>query len=261
MAIMPEGRAVIWDPLPENETQGRITPTQIILHTAVDHPGPTNLPDYFRRRNVYVESHFWVANSGLITQMMDTNVRADANYHANARAISIETEDDGDPEGNPWKPAQIDALIRIIVWASRTHDIPLQRCATPTAPGLGWHSMWSYPSDPINLTGPPARSPWTPAFGKTCPGSTRIRQIVEIIEPALFGGPTMPEPSQAIKQIQQALITAGYSLPTYGADGLADPDGETVMAVRAMANDVMAAAPDRRLGAMLRDLLKAADFG
>ncbi len=186
MARMP---GIIWDPLPENRTEPFINPSQIILHTAVD--GNLNIPDYFRRRDVFVESHFWIERDGTITQMVDTNRQADANYLANHTAISIETEDDGDPEGNPWTSAQLNSLIETVQWAAETHGIPIRRCPSSTAPGVGWHSMWSYP-DPINLRGRPKPSPWTPSLGKTCPGSTRIKQIVNIVLPAAAGEPVDP---------------------------------------------------------------------
>lgn len=57
--------------LPENATQGKIDPTQIILHTAVDAPGETDLHNYFGRPDVGVESHFFVQLDGDIIQYID----------------------------------------------------------------------------------------------------------------------------------------------------------------------------------------------
>ena len=170
MSIMQEATLRL---LPENETQSAIVPTQIILHTAVDAPGPTRLDRYFARQDVGLESHFWVPLDGTVVQMMDTNVRADANRLANVRAISIETEDEGDPEGVPWTDAQIAAIVSIIKWANKEHGIPMELAPAWNAPGLGWHAMWGAPS------------PWTPSRGKTCPGSTRITQFTEIVLPLL----------------------------------------------------------------------------
>lgn len=167
-----------WDPLPENNQQTEIVPTQVILHTAVDAPGPTRLEVYFARVDVKLESHFWIPLQRETVQMMDTEVRADANYRANKRpdgtgAISIETEDEGDPVGVPWTQYQIDKIIAICIWAHVVHGIPLVKCPGPDEPGLGYHAMWGAPSG------------WTPSRGKTCPGETRIRQFEEIILPAL----------------------------------------------------------------------------
>jgi hypothetical protein len=169
-----------WRPLPENETQSKIRPTQIILHTAVDAPGPTRLERYFARVDVTVESHFWVPLHRDIVQMMDTEVRADANYRANRRAdgtgaISIETEDEGDPIGVPWTKHQIDAIVAILLWAHIVHGIPMVKCAGPASPGIGYHAMWGAPSA------------WTPARGKTCPGPTRIAQFRDTILPRVQG--------------------------------------------------------------------------
>lgn len=224
--------SAIWTPLPENNTQPAITPTQIIVHTAVDSVNLINLYDYFRQAGVGAESHFWIRRNGTIYQGVDSEIRADANVSANRRpdgtgAISIETEDDGDPEGNPWTKAQMNAIIEVCKWAIRSHPrIEQRRCRNPTDPGLGWHSMWGY-QDPINLIGP-KRNPWTTAFGKTCPGKTRIRQHVTIIEPAVIGstiGGTMPVyPSFRISTMQNRLIELGYSVGAAGADGIWGPD-------------------------------------
>ena len=198
MAVYPGAK---WEPLPENETQGRITPTQIIYHTAVDHPGATNLRGYFARTDVKLESHFWVPNDGKTVQMMDTERRADANKNGNSRAISIETEDDGDPEGNPWNAAQIKALIELTKWLGVTHDIPMEVMHRWTEPGLGWHSMWGF-KDGVNLTGGYTTNPWTGVRGKTCPGKTRIKQILNEILPAL--AVTIPDAKQPWEHIANA---------------------------------------------------------
>lgn len=176
MARMP---GAIWNPLPENSFQPYIVPTQVILHTAVDKPGSTNLQRYFARTDIRFESHFWVALDGIITQMMDTEVRADANRRANLRpdgtgAVSIETEDEGDPVGIPWTEAQLDSIVDIIRWMNETHGVPMIETANPSASGVGYHSMWGAPSD------------WTPSVGKTCPGQTRINQFREVILPRLL---------------------------------------------------------------------------
>jgi hypothetical protein len=91
-----------WRPLPENEYQGKIDPDQLIWHSAVDGPGETDLWPFFARDDVVVESTFFIQLDGDIIQYTDTTVRADANRWANSRAISVETEDDGDPNNTRW---------------------------------------------------------------------------------------------------------------------------------------------------------------
>lgn len=184
MAIYP---GAVWSPLPENATQGSITPTQFIIHTAVDHPGPSNIPGYFARTDVSVESHFWIPLDGKTVQMMDTNVRADANLKGNSRAISVETEDEGDPEANPWTPAQLEALIDLMLWVEETHGVPMEIMPEWDAPGIGWHSMWGF-GDGRYHTGGYRTNPWTNSTGKTCPGRTRIEQIFSDVLPAVQAG-------------------------------------------------------------------------
>jgi len=202
-----------WEPLPENSTQSAIKPTQFIIHTAVDHK--LDIPAYFRRQDIKVESHFWLTRAGRLVQMMDTEIRADANYKANRRpdgsgAISVETEDDGDPEGIPWTPQQIRILVALVRWCGHAHDIPMRVCRTPSDPGIGWHSMWSY-GDPVNLTGTARASQWTTALGKTCPGRTRIKQLVNDVLPMAFDGSdtSVPINSDSIETFQRAIVGMG----------------------------------------------------
>ena len=166
---------LIQRPLPEAELQPLIVPTQWIIHTAVDAPGPTNLYGYFERRDITLESHTWL-RWDRHEQFMPFNRRADANYLANRRpdgtgAISTETEDDGDPVGKPWNEYQINELVRFGVWLSRTFGIPAGIPASAFAPGMGYHSL--YPGV------------WTNVPGKTCPGSTRIKQFRDLVLPAI----------------------------------------------------------------------------
>lgn len=170
--------------LPENETQAPIDPRASIAHTAVDAPGDTRLWLYFGRDDVKVETHFYIGNDGTLYQMMDTQVEADANQIADKFAVSYETEDDGNPVGNPWTEAQLQTIIDLNVWLVETHpEIVPDIITDPRGSGLGWHSMWGF-RDPLNTTGC-QHNPWTNARCKTCPGSTRIKQFVNIVVPAI----------------------------------------------------------------------------
>lgn len=162
MARMP---GAAWMPLPENATAPHITATQVILHSAV---GSGSLYRFFRDSS-NLESHFWVDESGRIEQYVDTGRRADANLDANARAISVETADNGHPDTFPWTPAQLDSLARIIAWAHAEHGIPIRRCPAWDKPGVGYHTMWGAPSH------------WTPV-AKTCPGKIRIGQFPHVLD-------------------------------------------------------------------------------
>lgn len=179
--VVSRDPALIWNPLSEAESQPTIVPVQVIVHTAVDAPGPTNLAGYFENRT-NLESHTWL-RWDRHEQMMSFLRRADANYKANRwfnstlkryeGALSIETEDDGDPVGKPWNTYQLDELVRFIVWACRTYNIPPVLCTGPYEPGLGYHVLFP--------------GVWSNAVGKTCPGSTRIQQFINIVIPRVQG--------------------------------------------------------------------------
>lgn len=146
----------------------RITPTQAILH--VDAGGASSLFDYFLRRSGGVESHFFVKWTGEIEQYRDTDFEADANYRANPRAISIETQGFG---LGKWNLRQLAAIKMLLGWLHETHPaIPLVECPGPFEPGIGYHTMWGAPSD------------WTPV-AKSCPGPNRIIQFNDEIVPWL----------------------------------------------------------------------------
>lgn len=169
-------------PLPENDTQSYIDPIVVILHSAVDAPGPTSLFGYFEQESVKLESTFFIKNDGEIEQYVDTNVRADANRFANPFAISIETEDDGDPDNRPWTEAQMRSIKLLIEWLIEVHPKIKRRVAPAwNAAGVGYHTMWGAPSE------------WTPV-SKSCPGRVRIDQFWVDIAPWLEHGEPTPTP-------------------------------------------------------------------
>lgn len=153
-------------PLPEATREPLITATQVIVHSAVS--GAASLFGFFSRDDVVLESHFYVDESGVVEEYVGTERQADANRTANVRAISIETWDDRDPDHVPWNEAQLASLAELIAWCCKTHGIPAQKCAGPSGPGIGWHTMWGAPS------------PWTPV-SKTCPGVARVPQMPGLI--------------------------------------------------------------------------------
>ena len=168
--------------LPENKTQSPIIPRSVIFHTAVDGPGPTDLAAYFGQVKIKAESHFYVTLGGVIVQMMDTEIEADANGSADKFAISVETEDDSARRGSdilPWSLAQIDALTRLADWCCTTHKIPRRRATSaylPGAAGIAYHSQ------PMRERFDGTRhNPWTAYQGKTCPGDARVAQYPGVV--------------------------------------------------------------------------------
>lgn len=173
-----------WRRLPGSEPA--ITPRTVIFHTMVGYL--TSTDDYFRSgRSGGIEAHFGVGGrwgpdagaglDGAVWQWRDTGEQADANFHANGFAVSIETADNAPASAAdlaPWTPAQVATLIRLGRWLRTVHGIPARICRDPTDAGFGWHAMWGAPSE------------WTPAAGKVCPGAARIDQLRATVLPAIF---------------------------------------------------------------------------
>ncbi|GAA2428944.1 peptidoglycan recognition protein family protein [Streptomyces macrosporus] len=214
---MARYRGATWLPIPENTTQTRITPTQLILHSAAAPWSPQRLRDFWNENGVVTESHFGVGYDGAVGQFMDTNVRADANASANNRAISVESAADT-RNSDPWTPDQIDTLVEIMVWAHRTHGIPARICRSDTDPGFGIHRMFRK---------------WS-VDGTECPGDARAKQFTDTVFPrfleALGNTPTPARPTVKLENLrygktngdvadlQRALIEHGEKIPA-GATG------------------------------------------
>jgi N-acetylmuramoyl-L-alanine amidase-like protein len=157
--------------LPESQTQGRIRPTQLIFHSIVG--SAEGAYGFFRTRS-NLESTFIVKKSGHIIQIMDSERIADANFRANARAGSVETEDDGDPNTDPWSSAQLNSLLRIARFYHERHGVPRRQCPAWDAAGYGYHRL--FPNQ------------WSVVPGKRCPGDIRVRQYRSFILPAIVSG-------------------------------------------------------------------------
>jgi N-acetylmuramoyl-L-alanine amidase len=152
--------------LPEWRSQPRITPVLIIDHSIV---GSAIGAWWYFHDSTGIESHFIIRGrrsgsaDGHIWQLMDTDRRADANHQANNKAISIETEDDGDPDTQPWTTAQLQSLIWLHNKLARLYPRIRRREATDCdGPGLGYHSRLGAPSC------------WTPVAGKLLAPDTPI---------------------------------------------------------------------------------------
>jgi len=181
----------VWRPLTGDEA---LQPTRrtrgFIVHTFVDHPGPTDMAGYFDRSDVSAEATFVLPLEGPPVQIMKATQRVDTqvagNYWLEAGVPvgygSVECEDEGDPEHVPFTDSQLDELVGLFGYYHRVHGIPLRWCQTSTDVGFGWHSMFGY-VDGIRLEGGIIHNPWTTAQGKICPGRLRISQLVNIVMP------------------------------------------------------------------------------
>ena len=167
--------------LPEWRSQPRIRPVLILDHSIV---GSAIGAWWYFHDATGIEAHFIVrgrrsgSQDGHIWQLMDTDRQADANFHANDKAISIETEDDGDPDTQPWTQEQLESLAWLHNKLVAVHPTIRRREATDCdGPGLGYHSKLGAPSC------------WTPMAAKTCPGKpVRVAQWRRVLLPAFLAG-------------------------------------------------------------------------
>jgi hypothetical protein len=152
-----------------------IVPTQIIFHSACDNYGVSGHLSW--QLSGSLESHVYISRPGALYQIVNYTQRAQANYQANRRsdgtgALSAETGSDIEAL-DPWSDEQIDTMVE---WAreriSQFPRIARQRCPSPTAPGIGFHTMFGAPSA------------WTPV-AKTCPGPERKKQFASIVLPRI----------------------------------------------------------------------------
>lgn len=164
MALAPFARQRL---IPPGENDPKITPRVGILH--VDGANTPSLYEYFKSRSGGIESHFHVQLDGDIEQYRDTAYEADANWHANPFALSVETQGFG---SGRWTLDQITSIKRLMLWARKVHDIPLRVVSTwdDSRGGWGYHTMFGAPG------------PWTPE-AKSCPGAERIHQFHEVLVP------------------------------------------------------------------------------
>lgn len=200
MAMMPGATNRL---LANQARQGPMKSYQgISLHTMVGSLAGTDSM-FQKDGTVGTESHFGVGENGEIYQWVDTKYTADANYLGSGYVISIETADYGGSFGRwntngdnvpYWNSKQIVAIVKIIVWACKTHNIPIKQMSTVRDRGIGYHAM-GVPGNglPASLKG--TRYQWSKYAGKVCPGKKRISQVPEIVRLAKGGSTLTPEPA------------------------------------------------------------------
>lgn len=246
------------------DTGRRITPVRINHHTAV-----TNAQHLDgQAANLKMPyPHFMIGRDGQVVQYQDTSLMARADLNGNPDTISIETWD-GYPNGAPgywahngdvppWTDAQVRAIVELDQWILSQHkSIPL-RLATDSLPGKSSHGLsWHRLGCDGNF---PAQWPWhgrkpgglrySNSFGKVCPGDRRIRQLVDVIFPALNGSdvagvtlppldrPTTPEERPTMRLIQSA--DRGQVAITDGVTKRYLSDPKTINDYKLIAGDVL----------------------
>ena len=129
-----------WRPLPDSGHEPAITMRTVIHHSIV---GSAEGAFQYFATSTSVESHFIVKKNGYFWQCMSLGEQADANFRANAFAGSIETEDNGNPNTDPWTPAQIDTLVWLSLEMRRLRPrIARRKCRTWDDAGLGYHTLF-----------------------------------------------------------------------------------------------------------------------
>jgi hypothetical protein len=129
-----------WRPLPDSGHEPAISMRTVIHHSIVG--SAEGAFQYFAGATA-IESTFIVKKSGYFWQCMSLGEQADANFRANAFAGSIETEDNGHPDTDPWTPAQLDTLVWLSLEMRRLRPrIAHRKCRTWDDPGIGYHSLF-----------------------------------------------------------------------------------------------------------------------
>jgi hypothetical protein len=138
-----------WRPLPDSGHEPAIAMHTVIHHSIVG--SAEGAFQYFAGATA-IESTFIVKKSGYFWQCMSLGEQADANFRANAFAGSIETEDNGHPDTDPWTPAQLDTLVWLSLEMRRLRPLIAHRkCRTWDDPGIGYHSL--FPGQWTNVPG------------------------------------------------------------------------------------------------------------
>lgn len=182
-----------------------------ILHTTAS-AHAQSMYSWFSNPNANASSHFHVDNDGDVEQYLDTAYMSWANTAANPRAVTIETQGDGT---GPWTKAQVVAIVKLLIWICREHNIAVRQMASSARnqTGIGWHRLGcdgNFPALPSILAGRSQRGgeSWTSARGKVCPGDDRIKQIPGIIADVKGGKPGNVKPAGSVSK------PAGKKQPT-----------------------------------------------
>lgn len=176
-------------PITVNKGRKKMTnPVRVNLHVAVAEAA--TLHGYFNQSGT-PDSHFYIRRDGSVEQYVDTSMQAFADLQGNTDSISIETQGGvAKPDQEPWTSPQIESIAQILVWAHKTHGIPLRLATTSkadsTSHGVSWHRLGvpatkAQAASGVSQTGGRL---YSRAVGKICPGQGKINQIPGILEKA-----------------------------------------------------------------------------
>lgn len=158
-----------WRPISAN-TGGRLSPNLgLVLHHAVANG---SLFGFFNSPAAEVSAHFWVAQSGLVEQYVDTDVVAWHGVSLNSRYVGVETEGCSvAPYADPMSEAMVAGLAAIFAEGMARHGWPAALAERDGDAGFGYHRM---------------------AVSTACPCDVRLNRRAEIL--AMAAGGTVPAP-------------------------------------------------------------------
>ena len=111
----------------------------LILHHAVANG---SLYDWFDNPASGVSATFWVSQSGVIEQYVDSATTAWHAMQMNDTYCGVETEGCASPpHADPMSQAMVDALARLYAEGHRRHGWPLALAEADGQPGFGYHRM------------------------------------------------------------------------------------------------------------------------
>jgi hypothetical protein len=206
---------------------------RLVLHTAVS--DSDSLFGLFNTPGNPV-AHFYVREDGTLEQYVDTDIRSSAVLEGNYDSITVESWDGGPgkfhgTDGPPWTEAQLDALAALAKWCSEKHGIPLRQLPSSLSgtSGVGWHRQGIDGNFPPGILAGrvPNGEHWSPSAGKSCPGDTRIRQVVDEVIPRAKGDEMS---AQDIKDLKAAQVTqADRIIAVVRATAQADKDRDAAI--------------------------------
>jgi hypothetical protein len=210
-------------------------------------------------------AHFSTHANGRIDQSRDTRFRSAANWDGNHRVIAIENEDlgaafpDWNTENDHAVPKftddQIEACAKILAWAHKVHDVPLELCpdSRPGSRGLAYHRQGidgNFAEEGFRHPGRvPGGEVWTEFPGKACPGDRRIDQRPEILARAkeiVSGDDVTPEDIEKI-------VSKTWNTPLGEADDAIPARRRLVIASEGVRR-LQSEAEDHRRGTAQREL-------
>jgi hypothetical protein len=202
-----------WRPISAN-TGGPLGPNLgLVLHHAVV---DGSLYNFFNSPAAEVSAHFWVSQSGVIEQYVDTGTVAWHGRDLNSRYVGVETEGCATPpHAEPMTEAMVDALARLYAEGHERHGWPFTLAEADGQPGFGYHRM---------------------AVNTACPCDIRLNMRAEILSRASGQTVTAPPPSAARAKGRNmiASTSSGNGYWTTTADGAVYAFGDAIFDGNAM---------------------------